>query len=275
MRNNDFLSINEFAKVTRTTNATLRHYDAIGLLTPIFRRTNNYRCYSIRQRAFCITIRLLQKLGVPLAEIKSLKDQRTPELTKKILLRQIEKHEEKKAELNEANKLLKTMLQVIQSGLDADKDTIKIQYIPKDHIAVGEQNDYSEGKTDYDTLYDFYNTMNDRHSVSAYDMHYPVWAIYTEDRIKSGDWKYPDRYYFFNPDGQDCRPAGLYAIGYTFGGYGENTGLGERMKEYIEASGFEICGDAYEEYPLNEICTSDDSHYLMRLMITVREKQPK
>jgi effector-binding domain-containing protein len=48
--------------------------------------------------------------------------------------------------------------------------------------------------------------------------------------------------------------------------------LHERVISYIDQHGFEICGDAYEEYPLNEICVADDKNYLMRLMIAVREK---
>ncbi len=269
----EYLSVGEFSRITRTSISTLRHYDKIGLLTPAFRRTNNYRCYSVKQLAFCNAIRLLKKLGVPLAEIRGLKDRRTPELAKQILLRQIKTHEDKKDELDEANKLLNTMLNVIQSGLDADKDNISIRYLPKEHIILGELNDYSDENTDYDALYYFYNTMSVKYAASEYEMQYPVWATHAEDRVKIGDWKYPDRYYFFNPAGQDCRPAGLYAIGYTFGGYGENTDLGKRMKEFIDLSGFEICGDAYEEYPLNEICTNDDGNYLIRVMITVREKQ--
>ena len=46
----------------------------------------------------------------------------------------------------------------------------------------------------------------------------------------------------------------------------------ERMMEHIDKNSFEVCGDAYEEYPLNEVCIIDNDSYLMRVMIAVREK---
>ena len=45
------------------------------------------------------------------------------------------------------------------------------------------------------------------------------------------------------------------------------------MLDYIYSNGFEICGPTYEEYPLNEISVVEDKDYLMRVMITVRERQ--
>jgi effector-binding domain-containing protein len=104
------------------------------------------------------------------------------------------------------------------------------------------------------------------------DLNYPVWGVFSEERIKNGDWKYPDRYYFYNPEGHDKRPADFYAIGYMRGEYGQTDELYSRMLAYIDRNGFEICGDAYEEYPLNELSVSDSGNYLIRVMITVRKK---
>ncbi len=63
----------------------------------------------------------------------------------------------------------------------------------------------------------------------------------------------------------------MFAVGHMRTGYGQATKLYNRMLEYIMQNGFEVCGDAYEEYPINELCTANDSDYLLRLMITVRE----
>ena len=108
---------------------------------------------------------------------------------------------------------------------------------------------------------------------SGIDMNYPVWGMFSEERIKRKDWIWPDRYYLYNPSGHDIRPAALYAIGYMRGGYGQCEKLYERLIEYIEENDFEICGPAYEEYPLNEFCILEDTDYLIRVMITVRERR--
>ncbi len=267
----DLMSVSEFARITRTTRETLRHYDKIGLLSPEVRGDNKYRYYSIKQLALCNMIRLMQRIGLPLSDIQAMKDHRTPELAMQILTQQIAELSKKTEKLMNARRLLNTMMQTIQAGLDADEEVVSIQFMPSEQIILGKSNDYSKGRTAYDALSAFYSAMSVKCTDSEYDLHYPVWGVFLEERIKQGDWKYPDHYYFYNPNGKDQRPAALYAIGHMRTGYGQSEKLYGRMTEFIEQNGYEICGDAYEEYPISELCTTDDSGYLLRLMITVRE----
>jgi effector-binding domain-containing protein len=97
--------------------------------------------------------------------------------------------------------------------------------------------------------------------------------MFSEERIKRRDWVWPDRYYYLDSEGNAEKPAELYAIGYHRGGYGQTGELYERILRYIDENGFEICGPAFEEYPLNEICIKNENEYLIRVMITVRKKQ--
>jgi DNA-binding transcriptional MerR regulator len=264
-------SVGDFAKISRTTIATLHHYDKVGLFSPIGRGANKFRYYSIRQLADINVISTLRKLGLPLAKIKVLRDRRTPELAKEMLTRQTDEINTKIDELVQAWKLLSALRTSIQTGLDADKETITVQFLPSEPISLGEPNDYRGGRNDYDALFSFYRAMHDRYSDS--DLNYPVWAVFSEERIRRGDWTWPDRYCFYHPDGRDQKPAALYATGYMHTGYGQGDQLYKRLVDYIDRNGFEICGDTYEEYPLNEICVADDTDYLMRVMITVREKK--
>jgi len=263
-------SISEFAKFTRTTRDTLLHYDRIGLLSPVSRGENNYRYYFGGQLAVVNVIRTLQQLGMTLDSIKDMMDHRTPELTDKVLECQIEKIDKRIEDWNRARKLLLTLRRSIHSVLNIDEDAITIQYLTPEAIVLGEINDFSGGRNDYDALLSFYQATSKKYP--AMDMNYPVWAIFSKDRVKQRDWVWPDRYYFFNPDGPDKRPAALYAIGYTRGGYGQSGKLYDALIKYIDNNGFEICGDAYEEYPLNELCVISGNDYLIRIMITVREK---
>jgi hypothetical protein len=187
-----------------------------------------------------------------------------------VLTRQIDIIDRKTSDMNHSRKLLFTMLKSIQSGMDADHGGISIQYLQAEPIFLGKQNDYSNGKDAYDALFSFYESVYDRADV---DLIYPVWGVFSAERIIRGDYVYPDRYYLYFPDGHDQRPAALYAVGYMRTGYGNGSQLYTQMIQYIDQNGFEICGDAYEEYPLNEVSVADSSNYLMRVMITVREKQ--
>jgi len=263
-------SISDFAKYTRTTRDTLLHYDRIGLLSPVTRGENNYRYYSNSQLAVVNVIRTCQNLGMTLDEIKGLKDRRTPELLDEVFSHQIEKIDRKIEEWIRARKLLLTLQKSIHSVSNINEDEISIQFLPAEAIILGEQNDYSGGRTFFDTLLSFYETI--RRKYPNLDLNYLVWGTFSAERIKHGDWIGADRFYFYNPEGHDQRPAALYAIGYMRGGYSDGDILFRRLMEYIHEHNFEVCGPAFEEYPLNEVCITDESNYLMRILITVRAK---
>lgn len=271
MIDSGFLSVSDFARFSRTTRDTLHHYDKIGLLSPVSRGANNYRYYSGGQLAVINVIRTLRELGMTLAEIQKLKQNLTPERMDEVFSGQLEKIDQKIDEWVNARKLLSTLKESIHTALQIDESAITIQFMPEEAIILGEPNDYSGGRHDYDALLDFYTTISGRYSQVS--LNYPVWAMFSEERIRRKDWVWPDRYYFYHSAGQDKRPAALYAIGYTRCGYGMGGALYQRLLDYIDRNGFEICGNAYEEYPLNELCVADDHHYLMRVMITVRAKK--
>jgi DNA-binding transcriptional MerR regulator len=265
------LSVGEFAKLTRTTQATLHHYDKIGLISPTERgESNGYRYYSFRQLALVNVIRTMQALGLSLAEINGMMHNRTPEETDALFLRQIGTIEEKIDEWVEARKLLVTLRQSIHSVLDTEEGSLTIKLLPAEAIVLGDLNDLSGDRGSYDALSDFYRTIQKKYP--DLNLNYPVWGLFSEERILREDWIGPDRYYFYNPAGYDKRPAALYAVGYTRGGYGQTEGLYRKLIKYIDDNGFEISGNTYEEYPLNEICTADDQNYLIRILITVRER---
>ena len=269
MKTNRLFSTNEFAKFARTTRDTLLHYDQIGLLVPASRAANNYRYYSSRQLAIVNLIRTYQALGMSLGEIKELADFRTPALVDGTLGEQLERIDAKIEEWVRARKLLYTLKRTIHSVLDVDAQEISVQFLQAEAIVLGELNDYSGGRNDYDALYSFYHGCTEKYP--DMDLNYSVWGEFSQDRLRRRDVKWPDRYYFANPEGLDRKPAGLYAIGYSYGAYGGAPPLYDRMFEYIEANGFEIAGPAFEEYPLNEICVLDEQDYMIRVMITVRQ----
>jgi len=270
MPDDGLFSISDFAKYSRTTRDTLLHYDRIGLLSPVYRGENNYRYYSNSQLAVVNVIRTCRKLGMTLDEIKGLKDRRTPELIDEVFTHQIEKIDRNIEEWIRARKLLLLLQKSIRSVSDIDEDEITIQFMPAEPIILGEKNDYSDGRTFFDILLSFYESISRKYP--NLDLDHLVWGIFSAERVKRGDWMGADSFYFYNPEGHDERPAALYAIGYMRGGYSDGDQLFKRLIDYIDKNNFEICGPAYEEFPLNEVFIKDPGNYLMRILITVREK---
>ncbi len=272
MANYGIFSISKFARYSRINRDTLHFYDNIKLLSPIARGENKYRYYSSDQLAVANVIRNLQESGMSLAEIKELREQCTPENVEKMLLRQIGWIDKKMEELNRARKLFSTLRESIHSVLNIDEQAITIQYLPEESIILGAPYKYTGGKNEYDALLEFYQSIEERYL--DVDLNYPAWGFFPETDIKRGDWSMPKQFYFYNPGGRDKRPAAHYAIGYARGGYGQHDALYRRLLDHIDTNGFEICGGAYEEYPLNEVSITDDENYLMRIMITVRKIHP-
>ena len=266
----EVLSIADFAKLSRTSRSTLLYYDKIGLLQPVSRHDNNYRFYYHTQIATVNLIRTCQSLGMTLDEIKQLGDGRSPEMVDELLGRQIGQIDEEIEKWVTARKLLTTLKSIVHPTLAVDENAVTVEYLPAEPIVLGGINDYGSGHSDYTAMAQFYAECASKYP--NLDLNYPVWAMFSEERIKEGSWSWPDRFYFYNPDGYDRRPAAHYAVGYDRGGYGQCDALYKRVVAYIAASGYEICGPAYEEYPLNEICYKNDADYLIRLMITVRKK---
>ncbi|WP_164473413.1 MerR family transcriptional regulator [Deinococcus psychrotolerans] len=81
------LKIGELAKATGLTIRTLRHYDAVGLLSPSQRTESEHRLYSQTDFARLLQIQSLKALGLSLADIRVIlddpaqkADSRTPQL---------------------------------------------------------------------------------------------------------------------------------------------------------------------------------------------------
>jgi len=270
MLSNGLFTIHEFAERAHVTRDTLLHYDKVGLLPPVERAANNYRYYSDTQFSIMKYIRILQELGMTLEEIKELKDKRSPERFAKLYTEQIAQIDQKIEDWVRARKLLLTLQKNVKSVENIDEGKISVEFLPAEAIVLGELNDFSRGRKSHDAVFSFRNDISEKYP--ELDLNFPIWATYSQESVKRGECDLPERFYYYNPEGYDRRPAGQYAIGYTRGDYGQNRALLKRLCEFIDANNYEICGNAYEEYPLDELCIVNESEYLIRIMIRVRTK---
>lgn len=88
----EIISITEMAKLRNISTETLRHYDRIGLLKPVFVDPDTgYRYYSITQYEKIGTIRELKNLGMSLSEIKDYFNNRNIETSRVLLSEQRDK----------------------------------------------------------------------------------------------------------------------------------------------------------------------------------------
>jgi DNA-binding transcriptional MerR regulator len=269
MKNEGLLSIGELAKFARVTRTALLHYDHMGLVSSVERGDNNYRYYSYHQIASTNLIMTLRDLGLPLKDIVGVLQHRTPESIIALFSEQSRRIDRNVEKMLESQKLLLTLKNIIEDALTVDESKIEVRWSEEESILLGPQIDYSGGKSIEEATLDFYKYCNSRDKTM--DLNYPVWGVYSEERVKKQQWVGPDRFYFKMPDAPDRKPEGLYLIGYTRGNYGHTHALYTKLTAYVKEHDLEICGPAYETYPLNEISVPDPNNYLIRISITVKQ----
>ncbi|MDR2665226.1 MAG: MerR family transcriptional regulator, partial [Oscillospiraceae bacterium] len=233
--NTGLLSISELAKFSRVSRTALLHYDKVGLIKPISRSDNNYRHYSDEHIAVVNLVRTLQHLGMSLKDITYIAQHRSPQSILDLFAEQIGNIDRDIKSLNNARKLMTNMIDVIENVKDVDESGIVLGELPEEHIFLGPVNDYSNGRTLNMALLDFYKWCKSRDD--GMDLNYSAWGTFSAERLERGDWVWPDRFYFNNPDGADIKPGGLYVTGYARGNYGATDGLYRRLMAYISSNG--------------------------------------
>ncbi|MDR1875898.1 MAG: MerR family transcriptional regulator, partial [Synergistaceae bacterium] len=271
IKNEGLLSIGELARFVRVSRTSLLYYENTGLLSSAERGDNNFRYYSYRQIALTGLIITLRELDVSLKEITDIVQFRTPEGMMDFLSQQSASIERNIERLLKAKKLLLTLKGAIEDGIAADEGEIKLHHADEESILLGSQVDYSDGKSLEEAALEFYEycySMNE-----PLILNYPVWGIFSEERLKRQDWVGPDRFCLRMPDAPDRKPEGLYLTGYSRGSYGQNDDLYVRLMEYIAEHNLEICGPAYEMYLIDEISTRDPYDWMAQVSIRVKRSK--
>ena len=126
------IKIGDFAKINHISISTLRLYDEIGILKPIYiDNQTNYRYYSINQNARLDMIQYMKELNMSLSEIKSVLSSNDLNLIESTL---IKKKKQIKDQINELNISLNAISRTISSierfRTSPNKGMITIEYIP-------------------------------------------------------------------------------------------------------------------------------------------------
>ena len=128
----ELIKIGEFSKINHVSIPTLRLYDELGILKPIYiDESTNYRYYSINQNARLDMIQYMKELNMSLSEIKEILDSNDLKLIESTL---IKKKKQIKDQINELNLSLNAISRTISSierfRESPKKGMITIEYIP-------------------------------------------------------------------------------------------------------------------------------------------------
>ncbi|RGY96845.1 MerR family transcriptional regulator [Clostridium sp. AM58-1XD] len=139
-----YFTTGEFAKILGVSKHTLFHYDDIKLFCPAHTEDNGYRYYFLWQMDTFEVIRALQKLSMPLSEIRNYMASRSPD---KFLALTRDKEGEIDREI-ERLKSLKKFIQMeqknIEEAMNATLDSPFIVRIPDEYLMISNVRDTAE-----------------------------------------------------------------------------------------------------------------------------------
>lgn len=267
MKQKKQLSILEFSRLTGINRDNLRYYDRIGLLSPEHRGDNRYRYYSRHQLNSAYLIINLRGMGVGIDEIKQFIKNYTPEYTNDLFHRQDELIQKKITQLQEAREIMKLHFHMMEDSWTHQDDVAFLEQKTEEPIFLCPS---------------IPATMNeDEGSIFSYEhaeqqginSGFPMGITFPFDEQKITACASEDRYYFKAKAWSNAtKPNGQYVVIYGWVDSSQPMKLYKKIEDFLHEHHLKICGNVYEEYPLNDVSLKETSAYYARIEIPVVEK---
>jgi len=270
MHHTTLLSIKDFSDFTGINESTLRYYDKIGLLSPSHRGENRYRYYLPVQIIQVNFIKVLVNLGVPLAVIKAMNKQRTPQDMLALLAQQETKLDKRLRELQAAYSIIHTFRDNIQTGIFAHEHDIRVQELDETRYILGAPTNFSsDSEPFYRPFMDFCNAATELNT----NLNYPIGGYHENMTAFVNAPGQPDRFYSLDPHGRHRRNAGRYLVAYRRGYYGEFDDIAQKMLSYAQENALAFHGPVFVIYLLDEVSIANPSQYLAQIVVGVTKKR--
>jgi len=268
-----FFKTGEFAALCGVKKDTLLHYDQIGILKPAKQEENGYRSYSVKQLYTFDLISALKRLGMPLSEIKTYLDGRSPAAFLTLLHQQQAILEEEQRRLAQVNLLLQETIAATEHAQRITPGSICLETLPEEHYVAIKAPDYSH----YDERqYLLRSRSLLRWAREHGSLSFPPGDIITKESLAQGSFVEDYFYCRVSPDAEgeavSIRPGGTYAVLYHKGSYESLEKAYETLVRWVLAQGYAISGNLYEEDLLHYLSTSDPNDYVMKISVQVSQK---
>ena len=266
----DYLSIQEFSKLSGVEASTLRYWDELGLFSPLMRDPgNNYRYYSAVQLLALNFVTTLSELEIPLKTIATLRENRDPEDLLELLEKQEKQMDMEMRDLRRRYSIIHARRELINLGSKVDESEILICSKEETSMFLWPRNEYPEGGTFIDPLAEYVSWTGE----NRINLSFPVGGYHDnmESYVKAAST--PDHFISIDPVGSYTQKAGDYLVGHVRGYYAEFGDLPERMLAYAKDNSLSLTGPVYTIYLIDEICTKDTTQYLAQSYVEIKKKR--
>lgn len=269
----NYFTTGEFAKICGVNKKTLFHYDNIGLFSPELKKENGYRYYSYHQLSIFGIISSLKEVKMPLKEIKTYIDKRTPNLLIELLEKKTIDINNEIEKLNNIKALMESTISFTKKACNIDANTITLEEHEEEYL-VKTPLTYKEpfiGDDEESFLYECINFM-DNYDLGDDGM---IGSIIKGEDIMNGDFE--SYSYLFTKVNKDykkytisIKPKGLYVTAYHKGGYETIDKTYKKLLEFFNQNNLYMGDFVYEEYLLYDISVRDSNEYLTQISAEVK-----
>lgn len=268
-------SIGNVADLFHISVSSLRHYEAIGLITPEYiDPSNGYRYYSSKQFEVLNSIRYLRALDMPLTEIADFLKNRDLECMEEKLLQQKQAVIARQAELKRIERKIDNRLHMIADARNSVFDTVSLVCKPPcrmvwvaDTLRI---HDYLDMEKPMRRL--------DRKQTEAVIFLGKVGLGISREKLHKRCFDCYDGV-FLILDNEDHFEGDSVTLAQTLcasirfrGSHGEASAQYEKLLDYITAHGLEITGFSREITMVDQGFTNDPEKFVTEISIPVQSK---
>lgn len=269
----NYFTTGEFAKLCGVNKRTLFHYNDIGLFYPAFTDENGYRYYSHHQFDVFLIISILKELNVPLKEMKTYLDERTPEQLLDLSKQKIQEINKEIGKLSQMKHLLEETIIFTNKGIYANCDEFIIEEQEEEYMICSALLKEENSKDYIMWMWEYKNFMT---STQAKDISF-IGTMINKENVINGNYNNYS-YFFIKTRNKDIistitvKPKGLYAVAYHHGSYETIYETYNKLLNFIEKNNLIIGEFSYEEYLIDEVAVKNENDYVTKITLKVLKK---
>ncbi len=266
-----YFTTGEFAKLCGVKKQTLFHYDEIGLFSPALIKENGYRYYSYRQLYIFTMILTLKDLHMPLKDIKTYLDTRTPETYIQLLEEKLSEVDTAIADLMAIKNRLTTATHRTALALSTEHAKTVLVEQEEEYLIVS-SNINSAPHKEFSTYMIEYIQFCKKYALTTHDS---LGTLIKFEDIANGLQDCFTSLYAKTHDttipSVIVKPKGLYAITYHHGSYKTTYETYKKILEFIQRHHLQVGEFFYEDYLIDDIASCNPDDFVTRIMIQVKE----
>lgn len=259
---NGSFTTGEFAKYFGIKKDTLFYYDRLGLFSPIKIATNGYRYYSSQQIDTFWMIEALKKSGISLKQIQAYLDHAEPKNLLDLLEQQLSQIDHQLVELQQ---LKNDLLTLQQSTAEGSKALLSCPTITKQKWPI----------LQFSRTFTAKDTWNDVYSEFCQDIDFspqtPVGSVISQTDLLQENFD-QIKCLFIHKGQYFDHPLQLVMQYYHQGDYASLANAYPILLDQLEQKNYQLIGDAYEEYLIGQLATTDPKQFVTKITIPIKKK---